>query len=59
VLAPSWTADSESVQRLYSFRMRTRPGWQRVTIRCDVGRLDRLLQELSSKGLTIEHIYDY
>ena len=59
VLAPSWSGEGQSAQLLYSFRMLTRPGWQRLMLRCDVGSLDRVLSQLSKKGMTIEHIYDY
>jgi len=59
VLTPSWSGEGQSAQLLYSFPMLTRPGWQRLLLRCDVGSLDRVLRQLSEKGMTIEHIYDY
>jgi hypothetical protein len=59
VLAFSWSGEGESAQLLYSFPVLTHPGWQRSLLPCDVGSLDRVLSQLSEKGMTIEHIYDY
>jgi hypothetical protein len=59
LLAPSWSAEIQSPPRLYSMPMLTRPGWQRVTIRCDVTSLDGVLNNLPTKSVAIEHIYDY
>lgn len=59
VVASSWSGESQSAQRLYSLRMLTRLGLHRVMLRCEVGSLDRALNDLSAKGMTVEHIYDY
>jgi hypothetical protein len=65
VLAPqSWggeirAAGGPVAQRLFSLPLLTRPGWQRVVLRCDVLALDRALNALASDGVMVEHVYDY
>lgn len=60
VLAPqSWPGEDRFAQRLFALPLLTRPGWQRVFLRCDVPLLDQALNHVRADGVTIEHIYDY
>jgi len=60
VLAPqSWPGEDRVAQRLFALPILTRPGWQRVFLRCDVPLLDQALNQVRADGVTVEHIYDY
>ncbi len=58
LLAPQVLADQQTAQRLFSMPVLTRPGWQRVVVRCDVSSLTNCLNQ-SGNAAMIEHIYDY
>lgn len=60
VLAPqSWRYDGPEAQQIFSSAVLTDSKMQRVVLRCDVPSLSSLLDALHSRGLTVEHIYDY
>jgi hypothetical protein len=37
----------------------TAPEWKRVAISTPVGSLHRVLNDLRSRGVKVEHVYDY
>jgi hypothetical protein len=60
VLVPqAWPGEEQLAQRIFVLPLLTRPGWQRVYLRCDVTLLDQALNHLRADGLVVEHIYDY
>jgi hypothetical protein len=60
VLAPqSWHYDRADGQELFSNSVLTRQEMKRVVIGCDVMSLHAVLNTLRSRGVTVEHIYDY
>jgi len=54
----SWTGAGLPATRLFSMPVLTHPGMQRVTLRCDVDSLARVLTHPPEKA-SVEHVYDY
>jgi len=60
VLAPQgWHYDGSVARQLFSMPILTRPGRQRIVLKCSVPSLDQVLNALPSDGVVIEHVYDY
>ena len=60
VLAPqAWHHEGSDTQQLFSMPVLTRPGWQRVVLKCTVPSLAQSLSALHSDAVVIERVYDY
>jgi hypothetical protein len=55
----TWGGEDFIAQRLFELPVLTRPGWQRIFLRCDVASLDQALIALRADGMVVEHVYDY
>jgi hypothetical protein len=59
-LAPrAWGYDLQDGVYLFAMPILTQPDRQRVAIQAPVASLARVLSELESRAITVEHIYDY
>jgi hypothetical protein len=62
VVAPErWTYDlpASSGSVLFTENFLTQPGVKRIALECPVRSLHSVLNNFASRGIKIEHIYDY
>jgi hypothetical protein len=59
-IAPrGWSYDLTAGEEAFSTQLATAPEWKRVAISTPVGSLDKVLNELRTHGIKVEHVYDY
>jgi hypothetical protein len=59
-IAPrGWSYNLTAGEEAFSTELATAPEWKRVAISTPVGSLHRVVNELRSRGMRVEHIYDY
>lgn len=54
-----WHYDSSDAQQLFFVPVLSDPKSQRLVMRCDLPSLSPVLNALRSRGLAVEHVYDY
>jgi hypothetical protein len=59
-IAPrNWSYNLTAGEEAFSTALATAPEWKRVAISTPVGSLHRVLNDLRSGGIKVEHVYDY
>ena len=59
IVARDWTYDLTVGEAAFFAAVATRPEGKRVAIATPVGSLHTVMNELKSRGISIEHVYDY
>ena len=58
-IVQNWSYETPEERVLFFEEFLTRPGVKRVALECRVRDLHYLLNDLASRGIPVEHVYDY
>ena len=58
-IVQNWSYETPEQRVLFFEEFLTRPGVERVALECRIRDLHLVLTDLASRGIPVEHIYDY